>query len=415
MHLDDCRRARPRRPRAEAREPSGVGIRRVHPARRPDGGREEERLPAGPRARVEHRLARARPDRLAQELAPLVLDLEEAGAVRLEPEHVRARRGHCEAGRRERAGPGADSLRVEPRGERVAREPEEVRAQEHRPRQVERVGEGAGVRARRAPQLVREPAWEREAIGEVGGRRRAGRERARGERRERLRVLAPAEVAQERGEEEPRRGILAAELRAQAAAPEPDPEHRLCDGGTGRRRERASPAEEAREDLVRRGAPEHLPERRFERGREPAERVPPDPAQPGLRRGEPAGDHVAGTRRSSRLPPGSAAPSLARGEGGCAGGRRTRKTDPFPGADSTSISPPRPLTIPWQIERPSPVPTPTGFVVKNGSKIRGRTLRRDAAAGVGDLDARAPVRSRSRCVARTTLSPARPPGSPAPR
>ena len=26
--------------------------------------------------------------------------------------------------------------------------------------------------------------------------------------------------------------------------------------------------------------------------------------------------------------------------------------------------------VPWQMERPSPVPTPTGFVVKKGSKMR---------------------------------------------
>ncbi len=58
---------------------------------------------------------------------------------------------------------------------------------------------------------------------------------------------------------------------------------------------------------------------------------------------------------------------------GRAGGRRTLKMDPLPGAESTWISPPRPLTMPWQIESPSPVPTPTGFVVKKGSKMRGST------------------------------------------
>ena len=41
-----------------------------------------------------------------------------------------------------------------------------------------------------------------------------------------------------------------------------------------------------------------------------------------------------------------------------------------PGRDSTSISPPqRSVTILRAISRPSPVPSPTSFVVKNGSKI----------------------------------------------
>ena len=39
---------------------------------------------------------------------------------------------------------------------------------------------------------------------------------------------------------------------------------------------------------------------------------------------------------------------------------------------STWMSPPWPFTMPWTTERPSPVPSPTGFVVKNGSKIRRR-------------------------------------------
>ena len=74
---------------------------------------------------------------------------------------------------------------------------------------------------------------------------------------------------------------------------------------------------------------------------------------------------------SPRARPGPAAPRAPRARRGA--GRSTRNVEPFPGVDSTWISPPRPLTMPWQIERPSPVPTPTGFVVKNGSKMRGRT------------------------------------------
>jgi hypothetical protein len=46
--------------------------------------------------------------------------------------------------------------------------------------------------------------------------------------------------------------------------------------------------------------------------------------------------------------------------------------EPSAGRLSARISPPSDFTMPWQIERPSPEPTPTGFVVKNGSKMRGR-------------------------------------------
>ncbi len=54
------------------------------------------------------------------------------------------------------------------------------------------------------------------------------------------------------------------------------------------------------------------------------------------------------------------------------GGSRMRKVVPFPGSLSTVIEPLRDLMIPWQIERPRPVPTPSGLVVKNGSKMRSR-------------------------------------------
>ena len=45
---------------------------------------------------------------------------------------------------------------------------------------------------------------------------------------------------------------------------------------------------------------------------------------------------------------------------------------PFPLSLSTLISPPSALRMPLQIQSPSPVPSPAGLVVKNGSKIRSR-------------------------------------------
>ena len=46
-----------------------------------------------------------------------------------------------------------------------------------------------------------------------------------------------------------------------------------------------------------------------------------------------------------------------------------------PGAESNSIRPPSSVTMRWHIARPTPVPEPTGFVVKNGSKTRPATWR----------------------------------------
>ena len=54
-------------------------------------------------------------------------------------------------------------------------------------------------------------------------------------------------------------------------------------------------------------------------------------------------------------------------------GRMTRKRVPWPGMLSTSSRPPWSWTMPWVMLRPSPVPSPTPLVVKNGSKIWGRT------------------------------------------
>ena len=45
----------------------------------------------------------------------------------------------------------------------------------------------------------------------------------------------------------------------------------------------------------------------------------------------------------------------------------------------------------WQIAKPSPVPTPTGLVVKNGSEDFVFDVIGNAAAGVADFDASTPV------------------------
>ena len=75
----------------------------------------------------------------------------------------------------------------------------------------------------------------------------------------------------------------------------------------------------------------------------------------------------------------------------CDGGGRLVLTAPSPGdrlarrqhdAEGRALGPARctrrsarrsVVTMPWQIDSPSPVPRPTGLVVKNGSKMRGST------------------------------------------
>ena len=54
-------------------------------------------------------------------------------------------------------------------------------------------------------------------------------------------------------------------------------------------------------------------------------------------------------------------------------------------------------TIRYEMSRPRPVPSPTGLVVKNGSKMRGRISGGMPGAGVGDLDEDA-GRRRGRCA-----------------
>src|SRR5439155_14004438 len=67
----------------------------------------------------------------------------------------------------------------------------------------------------------------------------------------------------------------------------------------------------------------------------------------------------------SRQPSHDAPPELS--------GRKTRKQLPLPGSLETSSRPPCPVTMPWVIDRPRPVPSPTALVVKKGSKTWGRS------------------------------------------
>src|SRR3569833_3031829 len=53
-------------------------------------------------------------------------------------------------------------------------------------------------------------------------------------------------------------------------------------------------------------------------------------------------------------------------------GNHTRKHAPFPGGLDTVMRPRWLATMLYEMDNPSPVPSPTGLVVKKGSKMRGR-------------------------------------------
>ena len=63
---------------------------------------------------------------------------------------------------------------------------------------------------------------------------------------------------------------------------------------------------------------------------------------------------------------------------------------PFVYVGSTKIVPPTASTSPRHTASPRPVPSPTSFVVTNGSKTRSREILGDPRPGVVNLDAGAP-------------------------
>jgi hypothetical protein len=69
-------------------------------------------------------------------------------------------------------------------------------------------------------------------------------------------------------------------------------------------------------------------------------------------------------------------------------GSSIRKKVPYPAVLVSPMVPPCPSMIPWHGDRPNPVPTPTGLVVKKGSKIRtvaGRVAILHRLGNVGDI------------------------------
>ena len=88
---------------------------------------------------------------------------------------------------------------------------------------------------------------------------------------------------------------------------------------------------------------------------------------------------MAASSSTTRILPLRPLPVLTRVTTGATGatpeklGRETRTVVPTETVDSTAISPPSAVTMPWHIDRPRPVPISCGLVVKKGSKMRGRS------------------------------------------
>src|SRR3989441_92886 len=81
-------------------------------------------------------------------------------------------------------------------------------------------------------------------------------------------------------------------------------------------------------------------------------------------------------------------------------GSTTRKRLPLPGREVPSIRPPWSVTIPWAMASPRPVPCPGGLVVKNGSKIRGRTSSGTPGPSSSNSTSTSPRCRRERTVSR---------------
>ena len=67
-------------------------------------------------------------------------------------------------------------------------------------------------------------------------------------------------------------------------------------------------------------------------------------------------------------------------------GRQRVNVVPFPTSLSTRIFPPWRSTMPRLTDRPSPVPSPSLFVEKKGSKIRRQDGRRNARSRIANFD-----------------------------
>ena len=109
--------------------------------------------------------------------------------------------------------------------------------------------------------------------------------------------------------------------------------------------------------------------RRVDGRRDPVARAPQHPLEQRPQRrlvlAQQHGLRAPGARR----PPAPPAPRSGEGASSGAAGRNTRNVEPRPSVDSTAIRPPACVTVPCTDARPSPVPSPISFVVKNGSKM----------------------------------------------
>src|SRR5438132_977033 len=190
---------------------------------------EQKRLSPGPRAQVEHGFARLRFRQMAQELAALVLRLEQTFAPRAGAEEVRARRLHEQGVGSERRWRGLDPFVEKVRRELLAGTEQAIGAQADGAGNGNRCAELFRGLAQLGDQVRLQPIRERPPIGKpLGSRVPPAWLRGAGQRH-RASVGDASEIAQQRGEQ--LRGRVRSGLPAQAPPPERDTEDRFHQRG----------------------------------------------------------------------------------------------------------------------------------------------------------------------------------------
>jgi hypothetical protein len=249
-HLDDGDPG-PGGAQKKAVEALGVGVMGEEPALVEHLGADEEGLPAGPGAQVEHTLPGRGLEEEAEELAALVLDLEEAVAEGGEAIEVGFGADDVEGEGAEGGGAGLDALGEEARGEGFTGDPEPIHAKRNGAGDVEMGAEEGGLGAEFEGEVVGEPVREGEAESEGGGL--LGDEGRRlpypGEPSGLLGGEAGEQV-EEDVEERRGGGLGLLEVEGEAAAPEGDVEDGLGEGLALLADEEAVGAEGAVEDAL---------------------------------------------------------------------------------------------------------------------------------------------------------------------
>lgn len=240
----------------EAVEALGIRIVGEEDALVPHLGREQKRLAARAGAQIEHRLSGPGPEEQSQELAALVLDLEEAGLVRGRAEDVEACTRH-EGGGGVRRQVGGHPILPEPIAKGFTVRAEEIRSQANGTWAVERVEEvvqlGAELGCEKARERIGNGVADRRVVGRLDGRRQRRGNAAQGLG---FRFGQAHQISEEVGEQGAGSGLSEC-VMGEAATPETHAEEGFGRGGALGGGPRAVGAEEAIQLAVGRRAAQH--------------------------------------------------------------------------------------------------------------------------------------------------------------